>query len=64
MFKNKTWWNGIIVGNKARLVSKAYNQEECIDFDEKIAPIARLKAIILITCICMFFEVLVFPNGC
>ena len=33
---------------KARLVAKGYNQEEGIDYGETYAPIARLKAIILV----------------
>ncbi|RZB42673.1 hypothetical protein D0Y65_053311 [Glycine soja] len=36
---------GIIVRNKARLVTKGYNQEEGIDYDETYAPIARYQAI-------------------
>ena len=30
------------------MVAKGYNQEEGIDYDETYAPIARLKAIILV----------------
>ena len=31
--------------NKTRLVAQGYSQQECIDFTETFAPIARLKAI-------------------
>ena len=34
-----------VTRNKARLIAKAYNQEEGIDFDKTFAPIARLEAI-------------------
>jgi len=32
-FRNKLDKNGNVVRNKARLMAKEYNQEECIDFD-------------------------------
>nr|GFA10050.1 integrase, catalytic region, zinc finger, CCHC-type, peptidase aspartic, catalytic [Tanacetum cinerariifolium] len=34
-----------ILKNKARLVARGYHQEEGIDFEEYIAPVARLEAI-------------------
>ncbi|GJX73469.1 putative ribonuclease H-like domain-containing protein [Tanacetum coccineum] len=36
---------GGILKNKARLVARGYRQEEGIDFEESIAPVARLDAI-------------------
>nr|GEY97647.1 retrovirus-related Pol polyprotein from transposon TNT 1-94 [Tanacetum cinerariifolium] len=36
---------GGILKNKARLVARAYHQEEGIHFEESFAPVARLKAI-------------------
>ena len=36
--------NRVVIRNKARLVTKGYNQEG-IDFDETFAPVARLEAI-------------------
>ncbi|GJZ59420.1 retrovirus-related pol polyprotein from transposon TNT 1-94 [Tanacetum coccineum] len=36
---------GGILKNKARLVARAYRQEEEIDFEESFAPVARLEAI-------------------
>ncbi|GJY08910.1 retrovirus-related pol polyprotein from transposon TNT 1-94 [Tanacetum coccineum] len=38
---------GDILKNKARLVAKGYHQEEGIDFKESIAPVARIKTIII-----------------
>ena len=45
VFKNKTNENGTIIKNKARLVAKGYNQQEGIDYEETLAPVARMKAI-------------------
>lgn len=45
VFKNKADENRNIVRNKARLVARGYNQEECIDYDETFAPVARFVAI-------------------
>lgn len=45
VFKNKLDEPAIILKNKARLVAKGYNQEECIDYEETYAPVARLEAI-------------------
>ena len=47
-FRNILNEDGKIAKNKARLVCKAYAQVEFIDFEEIFAPIARLKAIIIV----------------
>nr|GEZ70863.1 copia protein [Tanacetum cinerariifolium] len=39
---------GIVVRNKARLVARGHRQEEGIDYDEVFAPVARIKAIMLL----------------
>ena len=39
---------GNVVRNKAWLVTQGYNQEECIDFDETFALVARIEAIRLL----------------
>ena len=44
VFKNKLDEFGQVIKNKAILVAQGYNQEECINFDETYAPIARLKS--------------------
>ncbi|GJT10341.1 retrovirus-related pol polyprotein from transposon TNT 1-94 [Tanacetum coccineum] len=36
---------GIVIKNKARLVSQGYNQQKEIDYEETFAPVARLEAI-------------------
>ena len=45
VFRNKLDEHGTIIRNKARLVTKGYNQEEGIDYEETYAPFARLEAI-------------------
>ena len=42
VFRNKLDENGIVIRNKARLVTKGYNQEDGIDYEETYAPVARL----------------------
>ncbi|GJY28537.1 retrovirus-related pol polyprotein from transposon TNT 1-94 [Tanacetum coccineum] len=45
IYKVKLDEYGDVLKNKARLVAKGYRQEECLDFEESFAPVARLKAI-------------------
>ncbi|GJV45019.1 retrovirus-related pol polyprotein from transposon TNT 1-94 [Tanacetum coccineum] len=45
VFKNKLDENGIVSRLKARIVAQGYNQQECIDYDETYAPVARLESI-------------------
>ncbi|WVZ53116.1 hypothetical protein U9M48_004102 [Paspalum notatum var. saurae] len=45
VFKNKQGENGMVVGNKARLVAQSFCQKEGIDYEETFAPVARLEAI-------------------
>ena len=45
VFRNKTDAYGIVIRNKARLVSKGYSHQEGIDYDETFAPVERLEAI-------------------
>ena len=46
--RNKIDSDGTIIRNKARLVAKGYSQQEEIDYNKTIAPVARLKAIRII----------------
>ena len=48
VYRNKMDEHGAITRNKARLVTKGYNQEEGIDFGETYAPVARLEAVRLL----------------
>jgi hypothetical protein len=45
VFKNKQGEDGVVVGNKARLVAQGFNQVEGLDFGETFASVARLEAI-------------------
>ncbi|GJT32229.1 putative ribonuclease H-like domain-containing protein, partial [Tanacetum coccineum] len=45
VYRNKKDERGVVVRNKARLVSQGHRQEEGIDYDEVFAPVARIEAI-------------------
>nr|GEY01312.1 retrovirus-related Pol polyprotein from transposon TNT 1-94 [Tanacetum cinerariifolium] len=45
VWKNKMDENGIVIKNKARLVSQGYNQHEGIDYEETFAHVVTLESI-------------------
>ncbi|GKC14930.1 retrovirus-related pol polyprotein from transposon TNT 1-94 [Tanacetum coccineum] len=45
LWKNKPDEENIVIRNKTRLVAKGYGQQEGIDFEESLAPVARLEAV-------------------
>ncbi|GJT92914.1 putative ribonuclease H-like domain-containing protein [Tanacetum coccineum] len=45
VYRNKKDEIGIVIRNKARLVTQGHTQEEGIDYDEVFAPVARIEAI-------------------
>nr|GEX13438.1 hypothetical protein [Tanacetum cinerariifolium] len=45
VFRNKKDERGIVIKNKAILVAQGHTQEECINYDEVFAPVARIEAI-------------------
>ncbi|GJS46203.1 putative ribonuclease H-like domain-containing protein [Tanacetum coccineum] len=51
---------GIVVRNKARLVTQGYTQEEGIDYDEVFAPVASIEAIRLFLAYVSFMEFIVY----
>nr|GEV02148.1 putative ribonuclease H-like domain-containing protein [Tanacetum cinerariifolium] len=58
-------WNtkderGIVVKNKARLVTRVHTQEEGIDYDEVFAPVARIEAIRLFLAYASFKDFVIY----
>ncbi|GKF12309.1 gag-pol polyprotein, partial [Tanacetum coccineum] len=45
LWKNKCDEENTVIRNKSRLVAKGYAQKEINDFEESIAPVARLEAV-------------------
>jgi hypothetical protein len=45
VFRNKHNEDGLVVRNRARLVTHGYTQVEGLDFGKTFAPVARLEAI-------------------
>ncbi|GKA08086.1 putative ribonuclease H-like domain-containing protein [Tanacetum coccineum] len=45
LWKNKRDEKNTVIRNKSRLVAKGYSQQEGINFEESISPVARLEAI-------------------
>ncbi|GJR74925.1 ribonuclease H-like domain-containing protein [Tanacetum coccineum] len=57
---NKKDERGIVIRNKARLVTQGYTQEEGIDYDEVFAPVARIVAIKLFLAYASFMGFIVY----
>jgi hypothetical protein len=45
VWKNEEGENGQVVRNNSRLIAQGYSQKEGIDYEETLAPVARLEAI-------------------
>nr|GFA45665.1 Gag-Pol polyprotein [Tanacetum cinerariifolium] len=45
LWKNKRDKENTVIRNKSRLVAKGYAQKEGVDFEESLAPVARLEAV-------------------
>nr|GEV73770.1 uncharacterized mitochondrial protein AtMg00810-like [Tanacetum cinerariifolium] len=54
VLKNKKDERGIVIRNKARLVTQGHTQEEGIDYDEVFAPVVRIEAIRLFLAYALF----------
>ncbi|GKA59053.1 uncharacterized mitochondrial protein-like protein [Tanacetum coccineum] len=52
--------NGVVIKNKASLVSQWYNQQEGIDYEETFAPIARLEAIMILLAYASYMSFMVY----
>nr|GEU55932.1 ribonuclease H-like domain, reverse transcriptase, RNA-dependent DNA polymerase [Tanacetum cinerariifolium] len=60
IYRNKKDERGIVVRNKARLVTHGYTQEEGIDYDEVFAPVAKIEAIRLFLAYASFKDFVVY----
>ncbi|GKB00146.1 putative ribonuclease H-like domain-containing protein, partial [Tanacetum coccineum] len=60
VFRDKKDERGIVVKNKARLVTRGHTQEEGIDYDEVFAPVARIEAIRLFLAYASFKDFVVY----
>ncbi|GJS78102.1 putative ribonuclease H-like domain-containing protein [Tanacetum coccineum] len=60
VYRNKKDKRGIVIKNKARLVTQGYTQEEGIDYDEVFAPVARIEAIRLFLAYASFKNFMVY----
>nr|GEU29679.1 hypothetical protein [Tanacetum cinerariifolium] len=60
IYKNKKDEKGIVVRNKARLVTQGYTQEEGIDYDEVFALVARIEVIRLFSAYASFKDFIVY----
>ncbi|GKE58537.1 putative ribonuclease H-like domain-containing protein, partial [Tanacetum coccineum] len=60
VYRNKRDERGVVVRNKARLVAQGHRQEECIDYDEVFANVARIEAIKLFLAFASFIGFIVY----
>nr|GEW52487.1 putative reverse transcriptase, RNA-dependent DNA polymerase [Tanacetum cinerariifolium] len=60
VFKNKKDERGIMIRNKARLVTQRHTQEEEIDYNEVFSPVARIEAIRLFLAYASFKDFVVY----
>ncbi|GKD88955.1 putative ribonuclease H-like domain-containing protein [Tanacetum coccineum] len=63
VFRNKKDERGIVIKNKARLVTQGYTQEEGIDYDEVFAPVAKTESIRLFLAYAPFKDFVVYQKG-
>nr|GEV84652.1 ribonuclease H-like domain-containing protein [Tanacetum cinerariifolium] len=62
VFRNKKDKRGIVIKNKARLVTHGHTQDEGIDYNEVFAPIARIEAIRLFLAYASFMGFMVYVD--
>nr|GEU44049.1 hypothetical protein [Tanacetum cinerariifolium] len=60
VFRNKKNEKGIVIRNKARLVTQGHTQKEGIDYEEVFAPVARIEAIRLYLAYASFMGFMVY----
>nr|GEX22284.1 hypothetical protein [Tanacetum cinerariifolium] len=60
VYRNKKDERGIVIRNKARLVTQGQTQDEGIDYEEVFAPVARIEAIRLFLAYASFMGFMVY----
>nr|GEX78632.1 putative ribonuclease H-like domain-containing protein [Tanacetum cinerariifolium] len=60
IFRNKKDERGIVIRNKARLVTQGHTQEEGVDYEEVFSPVARIEAIRLFLAYASFMGFMVY----
>ncbi|GJT55576.1 retrovirus-related pol polyprotein from transposon TNT 1-94 [Tanacetum coccineum] len=60
VYMNKKDERGVVVRNKARLVTQGHRQEEGIDYDEVFIPVARIEAIRIFLAFASFMGFIVY----
>nr|GEW43723.1 hypothetical protein [Tanacetum cinerariifolium] len=60
VFRNKKDEKGIVIRNKARLVTQRHTQEEGIDYEEVFSPVARIEAIRLFLAYASFMGFMIY----
>nr|GEU61262.1 reverse transcriptase domain-containing protein [Tanacetum cinerariifolium] len=60
IFRNKKDDRGIVVRNKARPVAQGHTHEEGIDYEEVLAPVARIESIIIFLVYASFMGFMVY----
>nr|GEX36113.1 putative ribonuclease H-like domain-containing protein [Tanacetum cinerariifolium] len=60
VYRNKKDERGIVIRNKARLVTQGHTQEEGIDYEEVFSPVARIEAIRLFLAYASFMRFMVY----
>ncbi|GKB63783.1 putative ribonuclease H-like domain-containing protein [Tanacetum coccineum] len=61
VFRNKKNERGIVVRNKAKLVTQGYTQEKGIGYDKVFTPVVRIEAIRLFLAYASFMGFIVYP---
>jgi len=64
VFRNKVDEHETIVRNKARLVTKCYNQEKGIEYEEIFSLVARLESIRMLLVFTWHANFYTLSNGC
>ncbi|GJQ94755.1 putative ribonuclease H-like domain-containing protein [Tanacetum coccineum] len=62
VYRNKKDERGVVVRNKARLVTQGHRQEEGINYDEVFAPVAKIEAIRIFLAFAFLYGIIVYSD--